>query len=99
MKAIDIIDDMTFDPDLAESSSVWKFFVDDIADQWIRRIFGSFHLKEGDLLPGHYLAIWQCDADGLPFASNNSPDVTLERDFPEDGDDDDQKIYLWRIDE
>ena len=31
MKAIDIIDAMTFDPELAESSSLWKFYEDEFA--------------------------------------------------------------------
>ena len=99
MKAIDIIDAMTFDADLAESSSLWKFFVDDVVDQWVRRLFGSFHLKSGTILPGYYLTMWQCDSYGLQFVSSNQPDAILARDFPEDGDPDDQEVYLWRVDE
>ena len=98
MKAINIIDAMTYDSGLAESSTVWKFSVDDEVAPWIRRLFGSFHLKEGSIDPGYYyLTIWQGDAEGLIFTASNPPDVTLTRDDPSESDEDDQEIYLWRI--
>ena len=99
MKAIDIIDAMTFDPELAESSSLWKFYEDESVASWAKRIFGDYHIKEGVMLPGYYLAAWQCDVLDLPFKAHNKPDVTLTRDDPSESDEDDQEIYLWRIEE
>lgn len=99
MKAIDVIEAMCFDSDLAESSSIWVFYNGDSEEKWIRRIFGDFHLKEGDVIPGYYLTIWQFDAMDLPFFSHKAPDVTLVRDNPEEADNDDQEIYLWRVEE
>ncbi len=99
MKAIDIIDAMCFDPELAESSSIWKFGEDDTVTSWIKRIFGDYHIKEGVMLPGYYLTAWQFDALDLPFKAHNEPDVTFTRDNPDESDADDQEIYLWRVEE
>lgn len=99
MKAIDIIDAMCFDPELAESSSIWEFMEDDTVTSWVKRIFGDFRIKDGVMLPGFYLTAWQCDALDLPFKVRNKPDVTFTRDDPDEAGDDDQEIYLWRIEE
>lgn len=100
MKAIDIIDAMTLDSEVAESSFLWRFYEEDSVKEWSNRIFGRYHhVKDGELKPGTYLAIFQFDGIGLPFVSNNTPDVTLVRDDPDEADADDQEIYLWRIEE
>lgn len=99
MKAIDIIDAMTRDSDVAESSCLWPFYEDDSVKEWANRIFGRYHVKDGELKPGTYLAIFQFDGVGLTFVSNNTPDVTLVRDDPDEGEEDDQEIYLWRVEE
>ena len=47
MKVIDIIDAMTRDSKLAESSCLFLFYEDDSVKEWANRIFGQYHVKDG----------------------------------------------------
>ena len=101
MKAIDIIDAMTRDSEVAESSLLWPFDEDDSVKEWANRIFGRYHVKDGELKPGTYLAIFQFDGIGLHAQEWDIARraVTLVRDDPDEGEEDDQEIYLWRVEE
>lgn len=99
MKAIEIIEAMTYDSSLAECTDVLTYDSDhETVKDWIARLFGSFHLEDGELYDGVYLVAWQVDANRFyPFDANYPPEVVLERDNPEDGAEDDQEVWLWRI--
>lgn len=100
MKAIDIIKAMTDDSALAECGDVHTYYGDRYAtvEDWIATIFGDFHVISGEIEPEDYLAVWSCNSNRIyPFDIENEPDVVLERNNPEEYDEDDLQIYLWTI--
>jgi len=98
MEAIEIIKAMAYDSALAENSNVWYFDSSD-AQKRVSYVFGDFEITDGQFDSGYYLAVWSVDADSIcPFQEDNKPDVTLTRVHKEDYDEDDNQIYLWRID-
>lgn len=102
MKAIEIIGAMVYDSCLAEFSDLWEYEEHDTVEEWIKRIFGDFIVKSGEIKEGSYLAVWSYHEDNLPFLwhkDEHQPDAVLERVNPEDYPEYDRGIYLWRIEE
>lgn len=98
MKATDIIDAMCYDSALAEYGNVWNFFTYSDTHKLIEDYFGDFELAMGELTPGKYFLVWEANGnDVYPFQVEHPAEVILQRNNPQDYDEFDRQIWLWKI--
>ena len=90
MEKMTLIKAILYDSEIAEYGGLFN-------GNSIRLTFGDVHWAAGDkVIAGTYFYLYACDCQEY-FKNTYAPDVTLERDHPEDYDEEDRLIYLWRI--
>ena len=100
MKALSIIEEMTFDSEFAAAAGTCIWHKDYISEEgFCREMFGC-KIKEGLIEDGqNYLYLYQSDAENCVRAlyMMEKPDVILESIYPEDDSFGGNDVFLWKI--
>lgn len=93
MEKMTLIKAILYDSEIAEYGGLF----DAVYGKALRQVFGDVHWAAGkEVTIGTYFYLYACDCQEY-FRNTYAPDVILERDHPEDYDEEDRFIYLWRI--
>jgi len=100
MKAVKIIEELVFDPGLAEVAGTLQYNTEAYGQEEMAKSWFSCSIKEGRFENMQmYLYVYKVHSEKYAHAFDalGKPDVVLTRLDPEEADEDDQEVWLWRI--